>query len=211
MKLLHYDLWKKCKDCALCQGSRYQSPPLLGIFSGNPILVIAQNPGEAKPDKKEHVQAAELMTDAGQFPGPYPLAHLYAVDFASSYAYRRGLTQYFGPDWLVRFDYTNAVRCRTPDNDYPSSEMLVNCGHTYTNKLIRHYDAVIFVGIAARIQFNPAMPAMTIKKGKTGRLYLSIPHYAARGVDIRAVRLKVEEFVSKVRSSHEPSFEDVEV
>ena len=204
-------LWRQCKDCALCQGSRYQSPPLLGIFKGNPILVIAQNPGEAKPHRKEHLEAAAKMVEAGQLTYPDTLAHLYMVDFIQSYAYNVGLAQFFGQEWLRHFDYTNAVRCRTPNNELPSFEMLTNCSREYTRKLIKYYDAAIFVGQTARIQFDRTMSPMSTKKGKSGRLYLAIPHYAARGVDVLAVRRKVETFVSRVRSLHESSFEDVEI
>jgi len=210
-------LWTQCKDCALCQSSRYQSPPLLGIFGDNPILVVAQNPGEAKQHRPEHVQAAAEMTAAGTLREPDALAYLYKNDFIHSYAYKVGLHQFFGADWLDRFDYTNAVRCRTPINEYPSAEMMFNCGREYTSKLIRRYDAIIFIGAAARMQFNlmmspvSSLSPMVIRKGKTGRLYLAVPHYAARDIDFQLVKRRVEELVSRVRSLHEQSSEDVEV
>lgn len=76
----------------------------------------------------------------------------YSWDFYGSHAHQM-LGFVFGPGWLLKGEimWTNAVRCRTPDNVTPIPDMIAACS-TWTQSLIRDRKAVIMVGGIARNQ-----------------------------------------------------------
>ena len=119
--------------CKMCEGNGYQSPPvLMAGCKTAPILIVAQNPGEIKPDDRPRVFWSKRMNR--YITGPQeslcddPIQLWYEWDFGTSYAENR-LATLFGKGWLSsdEYLYTNAVRCRTPGNKAPSAEMVENC------------------------------------------------------------------------------------
>lgn len=190
-KPLHV-MYEECTSCRLCEGAAFQSPPLMGLFHNKPVLVVAQNPGMAR--YKETFDIIERMnrsTDAKE------IQDLYERDLRMSYAAKTGIASLLGSDWLDTFDYTNAVRCRTPDNAMPSPEMIENC-RRFTAPLINRYLGIIFIGVVARDQFRLVTKPYEIGAGQSGRYYLALPHYAARNIDHRLAKVKLTKFLKLV-------------
>lgn len=149
-----HPLWRKskgCAECTVCEGSGYQTPPVL--FAGNPdapILALGQNPGEIK---ESDLARQRWM---GIFKSPFcpnptdymPLWYLW--DFTTSPGYSR-MEYIFGRGWILDgvVAWSNVVRCRTKDNGPPSTQMVENC-KTWTNALLEGRKAVILVGAVAK-------------------------------------------------------------
>lgn len=174
---------KGCSECRLCKGAAYQMPPFLYAGSGDPsILVIAQNPGEIGSDDKWR---PKLQKYAFSLDSAVALKVLYDVDFITSHGYEM-MEKIFGEGWFLtgKFMYTNAVRCRTPKNGTPSSEMISNC-MSWTAQLPLP-PLVVLMGSIARKQFcemvkKPELDVYKIVKLKREQpvRVMTIPHYAA--------------------------------
>jgi len=151
-----WDLASGCAKCRSCEGAAYQTPPLL--FAGNPsapILAIGQNPGEIKASdtaRQEWIEIFEHLhvDDVDVVAKILPV--WYAWDFYGSPGNGR-LGEVFGDRWLLngRIMWTNAVRCRTPDNEKPDESMVFTC-RAWTRQLLEGRKAVIMVGVTARQQ-----------------------------------------------------------
>lgn len=122
-------LWAECAACSRCEGARFQSMPILYVGATQPkILVLAQNPGMINP-KTSQVQIAqakyfELETSQyRQAEKAYDWAH---ADFKASRMYQK-IAAVLGYEWLQWAGFTNAVKCRTPENAQPSREMEFKC------------------------------------------------------------------------------------
>ena len=196
-------MFTKCAYCRKCEGAAFQSIP--HFMCGNKFgkyLIVAQNPGEMSKDPSrmffskllnEYVASHkenELGPESEEF-----FKMWYEWDFGTSYGATK-FAEIFGKDWLQSGDfcYTNAVRCRTPNNAYPSEEMIVNC-KVFAKQLLYGRDLVILVGKLAASQilslekigigqkFIPKVgytPAVFVKDEKVGKCLL-IPHYARVG------------------------------
>ena len=173
-----------------CSGAGYQAPPALmaGMLT-SPILVIAQNPGEIKSDDTFRLGMGNAMQKLVQAPAidPPTCAHAlynwYFTDFITSKGYAR-MSEVFGDDWLFNdFAFTNAVLCRTPGNEAPSSEMIATCA-TWTRIVAMRptVKALVFIGkIAAKQHLGEKidkLPPNTIKFHKeSGKFLVYFPHY----------------------------------
>lgn len=172
-----------CSECRLCEGSAYQMPPFLYAGSDKPsVLVIAQNPGEIKGDEWR----LKIADYSFKVKTAESLKTTYEIDFFTS----SGCTtmgKIFGENWLLsgKFMYTNAVRCRTPDNKMPSDTMALNCAG-WTAQLPTP-PVVVLMGRMAVSQFctmvkKPELKPWKMAKLKKGRetvYVLAIPHYVA--------------------------------
>jgi len=202
-------LTERCFSCHKCEGAQFQTPPAFGISRGNePILIVAQNPGEIRVqdiDRQwwlEHFKHTQLNAKA--------FSLWYEWDFITSNGYTR-FCDILGPNWLYsgHFAYTNAVRCRTHANQSPSDEMVQNC-KAFTLNLMTDRRALILVGRVAATQvlgdkpFEWGQIIPLVRK----KFVLPIKHYSAwnyhnqqdvefykSAVDDLLVRLKLKEAV----------------
>lgn len=182
MKLSDVDtLSATCAMCRVCPNSAYQTYPVLGITQGDePILVIAQNPGEIKVTDSQRMWWVERFIREKM--DPHVMTGWYRWDFETSHGYGQ-FARVFGTDWLDsgKFAYTNSVRCRTPKNERPDDKMLEAC-KTYTHQLSEGRKAIIYVGtLAAQLipeRLNAKLKIGVPVKSRDG-LILKIPHYAA--------------------------------
>lgn len=148
---MNTELYAQCAACRVCSGAAYQSVPVLGHGPSitAPILGIGQNPGifdRAKdPDHGWWADAAQL--------GEPRVVELFAQWSFERSAGCKSLAAVFGKDWLSKrlIYWTNAVRCRTPENASPSEEMQTSCA-LWTNKLLAGRKAVVVMGAVARAQ-----------------------------------------------------------
>lgn len=185
--MIESGLYWKCAQCRVCEGSGYQTVPLLGCGEMNaPILVIAQNPGEIKTDDAHRFFTGQALAELVERRAPdveNSISSWYQWDFGSSLGARR-LGEIFGRRWLDSglFYYTNAVRCRTISNRAPSDEMVENC-RRFTMKLIEGRKAIIFVGRMAVAQLlGEEMNRLRrgeLKQHPKYGLLLAVGHYAA--------------------------------
>lgn len=189
MELL--DQLSACACCRFCEGAAYQAPPALYLGSSKaPIIVIAQNPGELHPKDSFRVEMCKMMNEyvnnatKGADVDPNAILAWYSADFSISPAYTK-MVQVFGETWIKdgQILYTNAVRCRTPHNDTPSSQMKETC-MTWTRILAyrQSVKAIVFIGKFAVDQFlgdkASKLPVNVIKRhGESGKLLLALPHY----------------------------------
>lgn len=185
-------MWSECWSCSACTNGRYQTPPMMGVFHGNQVLVVAQNPGIMVPsDSMFDLWGRDVNAnwEAG--------LKMYEADFKASFAAKRGITSLLGEKWLEWCDYTNAVRCRTMSNHTPDAGMISTCKH-FTAALIPNYRGIIFVGAIARDQLGLLTRQLEIGRGLSGRVYLSLPHYAAREINFFEVHRRVDAFLEVV-------------
>lgn len=182
-----------CAACRVCEGAAYQAVPSLyaGYFSA-PVLVIAQNPGEIKPnDKLRLLTADQLKRETEAFVSDVAFWSWYMWDFGTSYGCKT-LERIFGKDWLTSgtYVYTNAVRCRTKGNATPSLEMKATC-RFWTTEMIKDRKAIVLIGKLAAEQLlagdASSISFGEIKKHKWYGHVLYIPHYSAwkHGDDVR--------------------------
>lgn len=166
-----------CSECVLCKGAGYLMRPVLYI--GNPeaqILVIAQNPGSFAEDKfTEFVSEWQNEKDAQR------QIELGYLDYADTHA-DKSYSKIFGKEWLEsgHFCYTNAVRCRTPNNETPSWEMENAC-RMWTKKLLADRRLVVISGNVAKRQLGlDAIGRYAVKRLAGSSTYvMSVYHYAA--------------------------------
>ena len=154
----------RCLDCRLCKGSHFMWPPVL--FTGKfdaPVLVIGQNPGvfpESDWRMTAGVKLEKISMSLDSLLETFNINRLedrvisdYHEDFGESFGAKM-LGKVFGSDWMDGDDFcfTNAVRCRTPENATPSEEMQHNC-YMWTLKLLdMPRKAIVLVGAVARNQ-----------------------------------------------------------
>lgn len=148
----------KCALCRECKGAAYQAPP--AFYAGNPnapFLAIGQNPGEISLKERDRLYWASMLqryVEADVDLCASTFALWYRWDFGLSYGAKQ-LALVFGKDWLETGDwlYTNAVRCRTVGNAYPSKEMIENCT-SFTKLLTQEREIVIAFSSAAAKQLS---------------------------------------------------------
>lgn len=134
---------KRVWACDKCNGCRFRTPPLPGIFPKRAkILIIAQNPGEGGDDMRF---ANDLSYQA--------FMRWYREDFISSRAHKE-IAKLFpceGNQWHKHYAYTNLVKCRTPNNALPSFEMVQQCPSRFLIPQIRegHYYGLLMIGNVA--------------------------------------------------------------
>lgn len=198
-----YDIAEGCASCDVCEGSGYQTPPVL--FAGNPdapLLAIGQNPGEMKESDVNRMAWMHMME--GMIPDKilFPfMPFWYQWDFTTSPGYKR-LSKVFGNKWVEEglIAWTNAVRCRTPDNASPPKQMIEAC-FSWTQQLLEGRKGVIFVGAVARLQVlkerHLRLPWGVPKKHPRLGLILAIKHYSAWSGDDEATYREAVKLVKK--------------
>lgn len=179
------DLYLQCAICRLCEGAAHLSSPVLGHGRqlNAPILAVAQNPGVFSPEDIDHVWWS-AYADASKDTSVWQAYATWTVERSTCYSQ---MARVFGDGWLETgaVYWTNAVRCRTPDNARPSDEMLATC-KLYTEKLMKDRKAIIAVGAVARAQLfgdkSELLPWGVVKRHPDlGAIVLAIKHYAAWG------------------------------
>lgn len=177
-------LAKGCAECRACEGAAYQTPPVL--YAGTsiaPIIAIGQNPGEIKSSDKARQSWMRIFERATPEVLNDHMSFWYQWDFFDSHGYRQ-LEKIFGNNWLFegKIMWTNAVRCRTKNNERPPEEMFGTC-KTWTEQLISGRKAIIMVGGYARLQVLGDQASKlewgTPKKHPRLGYILAIKHYAA--------------------------------
>lgn len=180
---MNYSLFGTCATCRVCAGAGHQGHSMLA--AGNPdapIVIVAQNPGEAKSDDKMRLRLLKVFADEAT-PTSQLARAVYNVDFSTSYGCKM-LGSLLGDDWLddPRFLFTNAVRCRTAGNTKPSDEMIEKCS-VWTRQIVIGRKGLILMGSVAKEQVlgeeAADLPFGEMRKHKTYGVVLSIMHYSA--------------------------------
>ena len=149
------ELGHECMGCRMCgKESAHITWPLLGYFpSGAKILLIGQNPAEPK-----------IRTERDEFNALYknnfdttdPISYLgWYAQWLQKSSMVSSLEVFFGQGWFEsgHIAITNAVRCRTRNNDRPTDIMIENC-YRFSSPITEQYDHWIVMGGVARKQLR---------------------------------------------------------
>lgn len=216
----------ECSRCRACEGAAYQTPPAsyIGTLQA-PVLILAQNPGEfADSDKDRNWWANRFQQVPNLQNNEAVMKTWYEYDFGTSYGAKMIGRLVGNSNWTTSggFCFSNAIRCRTPNNAQPSVEMLVNCTE-HTRALLRLWakhnpdpmkrvlivmEATAKSAILRLADFN-LEPAFELKWGEhvvseTFGHVLPVKHYAAWRGEENRYRAAFREVVAKSKLDHTP-------
>lgn len=194
-----------CHKCRACTGAAFQASPILAIGELDaPILIVAQNPGVFDTDT--HAEFQQRWEEAETADEHLVLGYL---DFAGTKA-DSTFAKVFGRGWLEsgKFCYTNAIRCRTPNNEAPSNQMRYNC-NDWTQLLLPKRKIVVVVGAVAREQVTRNnMPNGSFRRlSGTGTYVITMTHYSAwRGSEHDRYRDMFNQVLNYVETDYRPQY-----
>jgi len=129
MEEKYKELFKCIRNCRKCVSTEYLlNYPQPGLFMGNRVLFIGQNPGYPKPDIIESDKIImDLNKNILEVHSAYKEAQL-------SWKFYNNFIKLILNDY--NFSIINIVRCPTKNNFFPAQQIIRNCVDNYLVKTI---------------------------------------------------------------------------